>query len=451
MKIDALSESENEVPGVDVKYWMRKINFNLLDQELRKKGNNRKCSVTSHVMLFLTEELKKTLGVTEDYKIFKSTAYGEITEKEYSFETQILYPWLDNKTFNKWFVPDGYSLPVSLLDISQADSGDFRKGAFEQMLAFLKDHGAIKNRRLMGNQLHLQFYDSFVVCGRTCAGKSTIGKYLVDEFGYYHIEASEFMTHKLLETHGSKSNIDKHLFASKVLEVEPLFVVNKLIDYLQEHEIYDKFVITGFRTKNEVDVFFKAMYDDMLHLVYINSNFEERFKRWRLRRREVDSYSENRFREIDTIQDDMGVGEIEGMPGVKTIDNNTDGLKWFFKSFRKQFLNESNRYAIRFEEKELKTMKISLEKAILITLAIEYQKDESRTFTTTEISHMINHNFKVLERNKNNVSRYFNQSYNVYYEVKYENKKNRYKISPIGYSEAMMMIRNLKYNHLGEV
>lgn len=54
VKIDALSESENEVPGVDVKYWMRKINFNLLDQELRKKGNNRKCSVTSHVMLFLT-------------------------------------------------------------------------------------------------------------------------------------------------------------------------------------------------------------------------------------------------------------------------------------------------------------------------------------------------------------------------------------------------------------
>lgn len=143
------------------------------------------------------------------------------------------------------------------------------------------------------------------------------------------------MTHKLLETHGSKSNIDKHLFASKVLEVEPLFVVNKLIDYLQEHEIYDKFVITGFRTKNEVDVFFKAMYDDMLHLVYINSNFEERFKRWRLRRREVDSYLENRFREIDTMQDDMGVGEIEGMPGVKTIDNNTDGLMWFFKSFRK--------------------------------------------------------------------------------------------------------------------
>ena len=451
VKIDALSDSENEVPGVDVKYWMRETNFNQLDQELRNKGNNRKCSVTSHVMLFLTEDLKKTLGVTEDYKLFKSTAYGKITEKEYFFETQILYPWLDNKTFNKWFIPDGFSLPVSMLDISQAEVGDFRKGAIEQMLAFLEENGAIKNRHRIYNQLHLQFYDSFVVCGRTCAGKSTIGKYLVDDYGYYHIEASEFMTQKLLETHGSKSNIDKHKFASNVLKVEPLFVVNKLIDYLHEHEIYDKFVITGFRTKNEVDAFSKAIYDDMLHLIYINSNYKERFKRWRLRRREVDSYSEERFLEIDAIQGDMGVGEIEDIPCIKTIDNNIDGLMHFFKSFRKKFLNESHRDVIRFNKKELKTQKMSLEKAILITLAIEYRKDESKTFTTTEISHMINHYFKALERSKNNVSRYFNQSYSVYYEVKYENRRNRYRISPIGYSEAITILRNLKYLHADKI
>lgn len=64
---------------------------------------------------------------------------------------------------------------------------------------------------------------------------------------------------------------------------------------------------------------------------------------------------------------------------------------------------------------------------------------------------MINRYFKVLERNKNNVSRYFNQSYYVYYEVKYENRKNRYKISPIGYSEAMSIIRNLKHYRVDEV
>ena len=446
VKIDALCEGENEVPGVNVKYWMQETNFNQLDQELRNKGNNRKCSVTSHVMLFLTEDLKKKLGVTEDYKIFKSTAYGIITEKEYIFETQMLYPWLDNKTFNKWFVPDGFNQPVSMLNISQADAGDFRKGAFEQMLAFLEENGAIKNIINIGNQLHLQFYDSFIICGRTCAGKSTIGKYLVDNYGYYHIEASEFMTHKLLETHGVKSGIDKHLFASELLKNNPLFVVKKLIDFLHEHKIYDKFVITGFRTKDEVDAFLKISNEDMLHLVYINSNFEERYRRWVLRRRDMDRYSEKRFREIDAIQEDMGIGKIEGMSGIKTVNNNDDGLIWFFDAFRRKKKKKICPNSIRINKEELEIVKISLEKAILITLSIEYQKDESKTFTTTEISRLINQNFKVIERSKNNVSRYFNQSYYVYYEVKHVKGKNRYKISPIGYSEAMMIIRNLKYN-----
>lgn len=448
VKIDILSEGNNEVPGVDVKYWMRETNFNRLDYEIKNRGNNRKCSVTSHLMLFLTEDLKKTLRVTEDFIIFKSTAYGTVAEREYEFDTNILYPWLDNKTFNKWFIPDGYSLPVSMLDISQADAGDFRKGAFEQMLVFLEENGAIKNRHCTSNQLHLQFYDSFVICGRTCAGKSTIGKYLVDEYGYYHIEASEFMTQKLLDTHGSTSNIDKHQFASKVLNTEPLFVVNKLTEYLDEHEIHDKFVITGFRTKTEVNAFVKAIYGNMLHLVYINSNFEERFKRWQLRRRDMDCFTKERFREIDAIQEDMGVGGIEDIVGITTIDNNIDGIMRFFKTFRKKFLNDSCRDVIKLNKKGLKTSKIPLEQAILLTLAIEYQKDESRTFTTTEISHLINRYFKLVERNKNNVSRYFNQSYYVYYEVKYENRKNRYKLSPIGYSEAMLIRRNLNCNHV---
>ena len=227
-------------------------------------------------------------------------------------------------------------------------------------------------------------------------------------------------------------------------------MVNKLTDYLDEHEIHDKFVITGFRTKEEVDAFVKTIYGDMLHLVYINSNFEERLKRWRLRRRDVECFTEERFQEIDTIQEEMGVGGIEDIAGITTIDNNIDGLMRFFKTFRKKFLNNSCRDVIRFNKKELKISKVPLEQAILLTLAIEYQKDESRTFTTTEISHLINSYFKVFERSKNNVSRYFNQSYYVYYEVKYENRKNRYKISPIGYSEAMMILRNLKHKHIDE-
>ena len=72
VKIDALSDEDNEIPGVDVKYWMQGMDFEKLDHELKNRGNNRKCSVSSHIMLFLTEDLKNKLKINDDYIIFKS-------------------------------------------------------------------------------------------------------------------------------------------------------------------------------------------------------------------------------------------------------------------------------------------------------------------------------------------------------------------------------------------
>lgn len=443
VKIDALSDEKNEIPGVDVKYWMQEINFEKLDAELRKRGNNRRCSVASHVMLFLTEELRNRLRTSDDFIVFRSSAEGYVTEKEHKINTQILYPWLDNKTFNKWFVPNGYSKPVSMLNISEAEAGDFRRGAFKQMFDFLEKNGFIRSRRYVDHQTHLQFYDSFVICGRTCAGKSTIGKYLVDKYGYYHIEASEFMTQRLLETHGTKSNIDKHDFASEVLKVDSLFVVNRIIDYLHENDIIDKFVITGFRTQAEVGEFKRSFHGNRVNYIFLNANYEERCKRWMRRHREVDNYTEDRFKDIDGIQESMGVGDISEMSEIQLLDNSIDGVSSFYKKFRSKFLQGIVQESIRINKKKLRKLSITLEKAILITLFIEYQKDEKRLFTTTEIAHLMNKYFWTLKRSKNNVSRYFNQAYYVYYEVEYKNRRNRYKISPIGYSEAMKTLRYL--------
>ena len=443
VRIDALSEENREVPGVDVKYWMQNRSFDMLDQELRARGNNRKCSVSSHIMLFLTKDLRTKLGVNEEFKVFTSTAYGSITEKEYCFETQILYPWLDNRTFNKWFIPDGCSLPVSMLDISEADKGDFRKGALMQMISFLEDNGVIENRNDAEIQLRLPFYDSFIVCGRTCAGKTTIGKYLVERLGYYHIEASEFMTHRLLETHGTDTAVDKHKFAKEVLAVEPLFVVDRLIDYLREHHLPERVVITGFRTQDEVRSFLNAFDVGKMQVVFIHADFKERFRRWRVRQRDVDNYSEERFRDIDQIQEEMGIGAIETMPGIEIVDNNNNGLDQYYQSFCEKCLPRTKLDGISINISDLGQMKVSLERAVLITLAIEYKKDEARSFTTTEISHLVNLYFKDFKRSKNNISRYFNQAFYVYYEVSRVDGKNRYRISPIGYSEAVLTLRKL--------
>jgi adenylate kinase family enzyme/inosine/xanthosine triphosphate pyrophosphatase family protein len=443
VRIDALSDEKNEVPGVDVKYWMQAINFTSLDKLLREHGNNRKVSVSSHVILFLTDSLKEKVGTKDRYKVFTSTSNGNIVEHEQQIETQILYPWLDNKTFNKWFVPDGYSLPISLLKIEDADNGDFRKGAFQQMLRFLKENGQIESSPKPMPDLRLQFDDIFVVCGPTCSGKSTIGKYLVDNYGYYHIEASDFMTLRYHETHGAKSQIDKHKFAAEVLNIDPLFVVDKVLDYLYVREIYDKFVITGFRTVNEVSSFMKRFISAKLKLIYLNADFDTRFKRWVLRKRDTDTYTQERFEKIDLLQKGMGVTDISRMIGTKNLDNNWDGLKYLYTSFDKVIDAEKTKIQHRNEETLCQLDNISLEKAILITLALIYQEDETKYVTTTEISKQINHIFKKSKKNKNNVSRYFNQSYSLYFDVKKEGRKIKYKISPIGYSEAMKLLTKL--------
>lgn len=445
MRLEALSDDENEVPGVDVKYWMKTTNFEKLDAELKKHGNNRKCSVTSHIILFLTEDLKKKSGISDDYKVFTSTAYGSVTEKEHSFETNILYPWLDNKTFNKWFVPDGFDVPVSMLDIESADAGDFRKNAFKQMLSFLKAYGAIEDKRQIPNQLSLEFYDSFIVCGRTCSGKSTLGKYLVDDYGYYHIEASEFMTHKRLETHGTRSNVDKHLFAAEMLKTEPVFVVNRLIEFMHRNHIYDRFVITGFRTQDEIQVFLSRFHSERLKLIFVNTCFKERFRRWKLRQREQDVYTEERFRDIDRVQDGMGVGEVAAMSGIIQLSNDTTKVNNMYNCFANMFLENQKKEYANIKNKNLKYLKISLERAILITLALEFRKDQSCWYTTTEIAYLVNDYFKLFRRSKNNVSRYFNQAFYIYYEVQCVNRKNRYRISPIGYSEAIKILRQIDH------
>ncbi|MBN2285939.1 MAG: AAA family ATPase [Tissierellales bacterium] len=444
VRIDALSDDKNEVPGVDVKYWMQSCDFAQLDSELRKKGNNRNASVSSHIVLFLTNELKRKLNFEKHYIIFKSTIHGNIVSKEYKFDTQILYPWLDNKTFNKWFTPHGYDIPISMLDISEADKSDFRKGAFEQMLTFLKEHGEIKHTQKDPIAHRLHFNPLYIVCGPTCAGKSTIGKLLLEKFDYYHIEASDFMSLKYFETHGTKFTVDKNVFAAELLKVNPFAVVESTMNYIMSKKIFDNFIVTGFRTPNEVSNFLKVFSFQDVKLVFINADLSIRYKRWVNRHRDSGEYTIERFSQINDLQKSMGLLGIEKMNNVIKYSNDKDGLKNFCTDFQEKVIGLD---ALVIKELDISSItslqKISLERAILIALAVEFEKNESLYFTTTEISHLINKTFNELTKNKNNVSRYFNQSYYPYYEITKEGNKNKYKLSPTGYSEAIFVLREM--------
>jgi len=444
VRIDALSDDDNEVPGVDIKYWMQDYNFTRLDAELKERGNNRKVSISSHIVLFLTDELRETLKAEKEYVIFKNISHGTITSEEQKIDTKILYPWLDDKTFNKWFIPDGFNLPISMLDISDADKSDFRKGAFEEMLKFLENNGAIKHSQKDFATPRLLFNPLYVICGPTCAGKSTTGKLLLEKYDYYHVEASDFMSLKYFETHGTKFSIDKTDFAKELLEISPLTIVESVTNYIKSKKNFDSFIVTGFRTPREVLSFLEKISSQNIKLIYITATFQIRYNRWKNRRRDTEEHTIERFTRNNSVQESMGLPDVANIKDVISYENNGNELIKFYDDFQEKIIGASpaQHEEINFEA-IISLPKISLERAIFAVLAMEYRKNESKYYTTTEISHIINDTFRGLSKNKNNVSRYFNQRYYPYYEIKKEGNKNKYKLSPTGYSEAIFMIRGI--------
>lgn len=440
VKIESLSSENEEIPGVDIKYWMKDYNFKKLNNELLEKGNNRKAVVSSHIVLFLTNEIKKQSGINEDYIIFSSSTSGTIVEYEREIETQILYPWLDNKSFNKWFVPEGYSDPISLLDIQDADKVDFRRNAFEKMLFFLNKNRVIKHINKPPIFPKLSFNPFFVICGPTCAGKSTVGRLLLEKYDYYHVEASDFMAVKYFETHGTKFEIDKNNFASEILKIKSYVVVENSINYILSKNILDNLIITGFRTPDEVKRFMEYFSSQDINLVFIDANFQVRFERWSARKRDSVKYNFDVFKQINELQNSMGLYNIKDIDSVHCYQNNKQDISKFKIDFARAF-SLTNKVDKDIGVDDICLLdKISLEKAILFALAIEYRKNENKYFTTTEISHLINSTFINFKKNKNNVSRYFNQAYYPYYEIRRENRKNKFKLSPTGYSEAIYQI-----------
>src|SRR2546426_11470403 len=119
---------------------MQEVSFVDLDAKLWRRRNKRDVTVRSDVVLHLPEEFCEEHQIKERVIHFVGRTEGTITEKEVPIETNLLYPWLDNRSFNKWFVPKGCSVPISALPIEIADRHDIRKESIGVMLQFLSDH-----------------------------------------------------------------------------------------------------------------------------------------------------------------------------------------------------------------------------------------------------------------------------------------------------------------------
>jgi adenylate kinase family enzyme/inosine/xanthosine triphosphate pyrophosphatase family protein len=428
--IDALS-TVREIPGLDVKYWMQDINFESLDAQLKAAGNNRKATVRSDLILHVPPAMRSEVDGKE-YLWFTSTSSGNVVKRESQFDTNPMYPWLDNQTFNKWFVPDGCAFPVSRLPISEANKFDFRAGAFEGMLSFLEKYRKVLRRTAPSVQASFDFGSPlFVICGPSCAGKTTLAEHLAKQYGYYHIEASDFMYLSYYQRHGVGSKRNVGDFAQQALLEKPEIVAEQIVENLQQGEDWPA-IVTGFRSPKEVDWFsrnYSGKYS--IEVVYVIADFDVRYSRSVARMRDGEADTRNEFVKRDEQQAAMGLAELEKRFVSNRIVNN-DSLDDFYRYFEDDFIKRKPQRKI--DGSSVASKKITkLEDLILKALAIKWESRDY--FTTTEISHLINLFVEGKPKNKNNISRYFNQTFYPYYEVKLVEGKKKYRLSNTGYGK----------------
>lgn len=431
--IDALS-IEHETPGLDVKYWMAETDFATLDGQLKALGNNRRATIRSDLVLHLPPEWSETEN--KSYKCFTSTASGNVVAREEVFDTNPMYPWLDNKTFNKWFVPDGCLQPISMLSIAKADQHDFRAPAFREMLEFLESHQKIFRRTQPGVQTSFDFGPRlFIVCGPSCAGKTTLAEYLAERYGYYHIEASDFMYMSYYQRHGVASTGAIGDFAEQALREQPEIVAEQVLRNIQQNE-QTPVIVTGFRSPAEVD-WFRHYYAGKypIEFVYIAANQDIRYSRSLTRRRDGEADGWEDFVLRDAQQAAMGLIELERDFAANRIENN-ESLEQYFSHFEERYAQQLQQADI--EDNVQRPMPSGkLEESILLALAEKWQSRQY--FTTTEIAQLINQSLHSKPRSKNNVSRYFNQTFHPYYEIKLIDGKRKYRLSNTGYGKARII------------
>lgn len=447
--IHALSQPEKEFPGTEVKYWMRDTHFSELDAVLKNAGNDRRVTVRSDVCLHIPQPERLKLGLDKSYLHFTGESSGHIADHEFEFQTNPVFPWLDNKTFNKWFVPDGHDVPISMLPIEQADAADFRRRSIGEMFGWLHANGLITETHTTTSKNDKQAFFPFVknhlflVSGYPCSGKTTIGEHLSLNNGFHHIEASDFMRHAYHQHHGYTSEVPLENFAAEILNTYPETVVEGVFAEIKKSPS-SNVVVTGFRAIEESKLFMRQ-YNGVsdVETVFLSAAAEARFERSQKRDREDALSSLDEFTKRDEVQKGMGLGSIEDQYTF-TIENNADVCS-FYREFETNF-NLETRLFDPEQAKRINFFQQSLEGRILLFFLIdELKSGEQKKYTTTEISHEIQQVFteNKIGTFKDNVSRYFNFQTHPYFRAHPSDKAVKFSLSATGRSQAILLARRI--------
>ena len=137
LRIDALSDGDEDFPGLSVKEWFASTTFEELDKALSRSGRGRRAVVKSDIALHVP-------GLSRPL-FFHGEATGTVAAQAPEFQESEQYPWLTPTTFNGWFTPDGASKPLGAMSLEESWRFDFRTQALEQLINRLEEYAASLN------------------------------------------------------------------------------------------------------------------------------------------------------------------------------------------------------------------------------------------------------------------------------------------------------------------
>lgn len=139
----------------------------------------------------------------------------------------------------------------------------------------------------------------------------------------------------------------------------------------------------------------------------------------------------------------VGMGLLLIKEGTSNIISNNKTIPEYLELFEERYSNQLDILERLYQIAIPTVFKTKhLQNAIILNLD-KYGEPE-RFYTTTEISHLINKNpdFESHQKHKDNISRYFNQKFHPYFEIKHFEGRSSFRLSQTGKAYARWLIRN---------
>jgi inosine/xanthosine triphosphate pyrophosphatase family protein/dephospho-CoA kinase len=310
VRIEALSEQSQDVPGMLVKHWFDETTFHQLDTELKQAGNDRRTVVKSDIALKLPT-LDRAL-------LFHGESEGRVADRPPNFRANPRYPWLTPDSFNGWFIPEGADKPLGALPLEESLAFDFRVRAFRKLIDRLEEYAAALNlppsayrrRRVPAALREAQpslFSPSqaggppaLLIVGRTCAGKTTFAEYASGHHGFLRIEASAIVRSLEIE-HLDSDDSNGFAFALRALDQLGHDIVAREIVRRYGDRLDGPVVISGLRDVEEIRYLQEVL--PRAQLVLIEASERTRFERDVRRARGGNEATLSQFRHRDGLQD----------------------------------------------------------------------------------------------------------------------------------------------------